>query len=97
MLLTEFEQETGAFADYASRHRLPVITPELLQACIEKTGDPVQTKFVTDFVTHRLQAVPCICTDTKTEKQKKRNGRKIALREAKRSSTCLKRQVLFFM
>ena len=53
VLLTEFEQETGAFADYASRHRLPVITPELLQACIEKTGVPVQTKFVTDFVMYQ--------------------------------------------
>ena len=71
VLLTEFEQETGAFADYASRHRLPVITPELLQACIEKTGVPVQTKFVTDFVMHRYRQSPVYA-----QIQKQKNRRK---------------------
>ena len=71
VLLTEFEQETGAFADYASRHRLPVITPELLQSCIEKTGVPVQTKFVTDFVMHRYRQSPVYA-----QIQKQKNGRK---------------------
>ena len=71
VLLTEFEQETGAFADYASRHRLPVITPELLQACIEKTGVPVQTKFVTDFVMYRYRQSPVYA-----QIQKQKNRRK---------------------
>ena len=71
VLLTEFEQETGAFADYTSRHRLPVITPELLQACIEKTGVPVQTKFVTDFVMHRYRQSPVYA-----QIQKQKNRRK---------------------
>ena len=62
---------TGAFADYASRHRLPVITPELLQACIEKTGVPIQTKFVTDFVMHRYRQSPVYA-----QIQKQKNRRK---------------------
>ena len=49
-LLEEFEAATGAVTDYTARHEIPILTPELIAQCCEKTGIPVDVEYMQQFV-----------------------------------------------
>ena len=42
-LLNEFEQQTHAVADYLTRHKVPVITKDMICVCCDATGIPFDT------------------------------------------------------
>lgn len=42
--------DTGAVAGYAARHMVPVLTPELIAQCCEKTGIPADMEYIQQFV-----------------------------------------------
>ena len=42
--------DTGAVAGYAARHMVPVLTPELIAQCCEKTGIPADVEYIQQFV-----------------------------------------------
>lgn len=48
--LCDLERGERAISLYASRHPLPVVTPELIAACCAKTGEDVDVAYVQQFV-----------------------------------------------
>lgn len=50
-LVVDFDRQTGAVAQYLSRHPKPVVTPELIAQCCARTGlDVVDIPYVQQFV-----------------------------------------------
>ena len=48
--LNEFEQETHAVSDYLTRHKMPVITKEMVYACCDATGIGIDKEYILQFV-----------------------------------------------
>lgn len=49
-LFNEFEQETHAVSDYLTRHKMPVITKEMIYACCDATGIEIDKEYILQFV-----------------------------------------------
>lgn len=57
-LLSELEASEHAIEDYATRHPLPNITPELIADCCAKTGEAVDVPYIQQFVMAGYQQTP---------------------------------------
>ncbi len=56
-LLNEFEQQTHAVADYLTRHKAPVIMKDMVCACCDATGIPVDKECVCQLVMNGYENV----------------------------------------
>lgn len=57
-MLNELEEETGAIAEYAKRHPLPVVTIDMIDRCIDATGIDVDREYVRNFVMAGYEQTP---------------------------------------